>query len=388
MAPTDDAEEHPNAALRFRGTRTKDLDFLEKSKQRKGVVELSSGLQYRVIKSAANAAAPRPKESTPCRVHYRGILSDGTEFDTTYRRGTGPMIIRPDQVVPGWKEALLLMRQGDRWEIVLPSHLAYGAEGAGPIPGGAVLIFELDLLEVDVKETGDGWRLNPFLPILALCVIGMCVVAYQMLYHRTPATRGPFKSLLEAIDHSNPRVFFDIEIGGKPAGRIEFELFNNIVPITAENFRSLATGDKGTSKLGNRLHFKGSKFHRIIPGFMCQGGDFTSGDGRGGESIYGRNFHDEWQQGIVHHVEPGLLSMANRGPHSNGSQFFITTAATPWLDGKHVVFGRVVKGMELVKAMEAVGTRDGTTTTSVIIADSGEIGADGHPIASPVGASE
>ncbi|MBZ5713119.1 peptidylprolyl isomerase [Nannocystis pusilla] len=168
---------------------------------------------------------------------------------------------------------------------------------------------------------------------------------------------------------SNPRVYFDISIGGKPAGRIVFELFADVVPKTAENFRALCTGEKGVGRSGKPLHFKGSSFHRIIPQFMCQGGDFTRGNGTGGESIYGEKFADENFK--LRHVGKYLLSMANAGPNTNGSQFFITTAETPWLDGKHVVFGKVVSGSEVVDAMERVGSRNGATSQTVTIEDSG-----------------
>jgi cyclophilin family peptidyl-prolyl cis-trans isomerase len=124
-------------------------------------------------------------------------------------------------------------------------------------------------------------------------------------------------------------------------------------------------------KQGKALHYKGSRFHRVIQQFMCQGGDFTRGNGTGGESIYGEKFADENFK--LKHTTPGLLSMANAGPNTNGSQFFITTVVTSWLDGKHVVFGKVVEGMEVVTAMEAVGSRSGSTTADVLIADSGEL---------------
>merc|ERR1712166_1668539 len=151
-------------------------------------------------------------------------------------------------------------------------------------------------------------------------------------------------------------VFFDLQYGSKK-GRVVFDLFDDVVPKTAENFRCLCTGEKGRGRSGKNLHFKGSAFHRIIPGFMLQGGDFTKGDGTGGESIYGNKFKDE--NFTLPHTEPGLLSMANAGPNTNGSQFFITTEATPWLDGKHTVFGRVVEGMNHVKSIEKLGTQSG-----------------------------
>jgi len=170
---------------------------------------------------------------------------------------------------------------------------------------------------------------------------------------------------------SRSRVFFDISIGNANAGRVEIELFNDVVPRTAENFRALCTGEKGEAG-GKPLHYKGSVFHRIIPNFMCQGGDFTRGDGRGGVSIYGGKFNDENFK--LKHEEAGTLSMANSGPNTNGSQFFICTAATPWLDGKHVVFGKVVNGYDVIQAMEKVGSSpSGATSKQVKITDSGEL---------------
>eukprot|EP00937_MAST-01D_sp_MAST-1D-sp2_P007013 g7013.t1 len=388
-------------------------------KQKAGVTTTASGLQYRVLASGpATGGSPRP--DSPCKVHYVGrVLGTSEVFDSSRARGS-PAEFAPNRVIAGWTEALQLMRPGDRWELHLPPALAYGDRGAGggKIPGAATLVFDVELL----SWREPSWRdwLTMQTGIFAIGMLWMLANALGLgpagaggggapvvpLARARQGFGAPPPAALPGKDEGKgkgkgkgkggkegsgrgagaaeskqvqpgSRCFFDISIGGAPAGRIEFTLFDGVAPKTTRNFRALCTGEKGVGKAGKPLHFKGSAFHRIIPGFMLQGGDFTRGNGTGGESIYGEKFADEWEHGMVRHSQPGLLSMANAGTDTNGSQFFVTTAATPHLDGKHVVFGEVAgdAGMEVVRKAEGVGSASGTPSERVVVEDCGVLGA-------------
>ena len=183
-----------------------------------------------------------------------------------------------------------------------------------------------------------------------------------------------YDELFQPLDDVTEKVFFDISIDEEPAGRIVFGLFGNTVPFTVENFATLAKGDAGVGKLGETMQYEGTWFHRIIPHFMAQGGDFSAGDGTGGESIFGVTFNDE--NFTLHHSRPYLLSMANAGPNTNGSQFFITFEPTPWLNGHHVVFGEVLEGRDVVHKLEDIGTQSGKPRKRAVISRSGTIPVD------------
>jgi peptidylprolyl isomerase len=203
--------------------------------------------------------------------------------------------------------------------------------------------------------------------IAATLVVGfLCMRQVGQYLESAEQKRRAAEAYVPDITH---RCFFDITIGGKDAGRIVVGLHGGVTPNTVENFRALCTGDR--SSPGHKLHYKGSPFHRVIPDFMIQGGDFVNGNGTGSASIYGRQFEDE--NFLLKHTQPGILSMANAGRNSNGSQFFICTAPARWLDGKHVVFGRVVGGMDVVRRIESLGTEAGVPKDHIVIRDCGEV---------------
>ncbi|KAG0652259.1 41 kDa peptidyl-prolyl cis-trans isomerase [Hyphodiscus hymeniophilus] len=196
---------------------------------------------------------------------------------------------------------------------------------------------------------------------------------FQAMMEVALVNDGPHDIMADTKKRS--RVYFDISIGNKPEGRITFELYDDVVPKTADNFRALCTGEKGQGKAGKLLSYKGSIFHRVIKQFMIQGGDFTAGNGTGGESIYGAKFDDE--NFNLKHEKPFLLSMANAGPGTNGSQFFVTTVPTPHLDGKHVVFGEVLSGKSIVRKVENLPTQGSDKPTKdVVITNCGQLTGD------------
>mmetsp|Transcript_14538 Transcript_14538/g.27206 ORF Transcript_14538/g.27206 Transcript_14538/m.27206 type:complete len:395 (-) Transcript_14538:184-1368(-) len=358
-------------------------EYIEKYiSQHEDAVRLPSGVVYRVIKEGAEGAK-RVSLSQLCSLRYLGTTINGDMFTASKKKGQESSDVLPaDLSLAGWKEALSLMKEGDHWEVVIPAHMGYGSLSKGKyVKPGATLVMDLEVH----NAASSGWT-----SLYIRQAVGM---AFMLLYAGYIYFDGKKKMGSANVAVTlNPRdqydrqgnhlVYLKVAVGNEILDRVEIELFSSVCPRTAENFRCLCTGEKGMCKTAPQtrqgqkdipLHFKDSVFHRVIPGFMCQGGDITHRDGTGGESIYGASFADEWEYGAILHSEPFLLSMANCGVDTNSSQFFLTTNTTSWLDRKHVVFGRVKKGFETVKAMEAVGSSGGSTSKLVRIIDCGEI---------------
>lgn len=347
--------------------------FIEQYMKQTDVHVRPSGLRYRILNNGP-VDGKSPEKDSACECKYIGKNVWGQVFDTSGKNEKDTAIFYPGEVIKGFGEALMLMKEGDTWEIVLPAEIAYGKVAKGlSIPAGATLIFELELVRVGEPKKSTIFKREYVMWILA---IGYFLYNYYTSQQQVNEMKRRTPIEVETLQGlpGNKKVFLSIAIDDLLIGDIEIELFPSICPKTVENFRCLCTGEKGMiPSMEIPFHYKGNVFHRIIPNFMCQGGDITRHNGTGGESIYGPSFQDEFENGYISHSVPYLVSMANGGPHTNSSQFFITLDKTKWLDEKHVVFGRVVQGVEVVQQMAATGTSSGKTRVKVVIVDCGEI---------------
>ena len=310
-------------------------------------IELLQGVKMKLKVSAAE----KDKTTKPIQVSedyydyvtlwYETRTLDGTLVGRSY--GGKEETIMIGSVVPAWRMMIHSLQVGDEIDLFSPADLAGKRQD---------VIFDLRIKGV-VKATIVDKLIHH--QIIVTAVLGLIVYYFlsSLVFRETPKD---YKPLPSEKNPSNPVVVFEVSISKKKSEIIEMELFNEIVPKTVENFKSICDGHK----IGS---YKNTLFHRIIPGFMIQGGDI----GGGGCSIYGKKFEDEWTNGAYRHTEPFLLSMANHGPDTNGSQFFITTEPTRWLDGKHVVFGRVISGQSVVKEIEATGTSGGRPNAPTVI---------------------
>ena len=310
-------------------------------------------------------------------VFYR-LTVDGEEVDSNI--GKQPMEVKlgGGGVIPGFEAALMGMAAGDEKSVTIAAADGYGEKDPARVqqvpkdnlPDGVEVGAQLQSSQgqvVTIVEITDAGAMIDFNHPLAGKDLNFEITVDSIKDADAPPSVDPtvdaaYRPPLGAPNPDNPVVFLEISVGGTALGRIEIELKEDVAPKTANNFLQLCTGEPG-------FGYAGSSFHRVIPGFMCQGGDFTAGNGTGGKSVYGDRFEDE--NFDLSHAGPGVLSMANAGPGTNGSQFFLCVTETPHLDGKHVVFGQVVAGYGVVKAVESVGSQGGETAMAVVVESCG-----------------
>ena len=317
---------------------------------------------------SARASDKTVEKGDAVAIHYVGTLEDGTTFDSSRERNEPiKFTVGSGMMIPGFDKGVLGLAVGQSKTIKCAPADAYGEvrpENILRVPKKDVV----DAVGEDFVKVGEKLMVGQGMPaeIIEVTDSEVALDANHPLAGKTLNFDIELMSLdrLEVKHRDKFKCYFDITIGGEAAGRVTMEIRGDVTPKCGENFRQLCTGEAG-------FGYKGSPFHRVIPGFMCQGGDFTNRNGTGGKSIFGNKFEDE--NFTLKHTGPGILSMANAGPNTNGSQFFLCTAETAWLDGKHTVFGSVADGMDVVKKVEAVGSQSGATSAEVLIADCGEL---------------